>query len=89
LLNRTAAFLYSTAGPAGALNDIKSGKNVGYTCNNSAVAFSAAAGWDPTSGLLIFSSARWIRLISHPPPGWGSPNFPKLLAAAKTVKSSS
>jgi tripeptidyl-peptidase-1 len=43
-------FLYLAAGPAGVFNDVTSGKNVGYTCNDTAVAFSAQKGWDPTTG---------------------------------------
>jgi tripeptidyl-peptidase-1 len=43
-------FLYQSAGPAGAFNDITKGKNVGFTCNDTAVAFSPGAGWDPVTG---------------------------------------
>jgi hypothetical protein len=50
LMRANAAFLYEFAGPAGALNDVTIGKNVGQGCNDSAVAFSAQKGWDPTTG---------------------------------------
>jgi tripeptidyl-peptidase-1 len=56
-------FLYQSAGPGGAFNDITKGKNVGYTCNDTAVGFAAQKGWDPVTG-------------------FGTPNFPQLLAAA-------
>jgi predicted secreted protein len=45
-----AAFLYQFAGPAGAFNDVTIGKNVGFSCNDSAVAFTAQKGWDPATG---------------------------------------
>jgi tripeptidyl-peptidase-1 len=47
---RDIAFLYQFAGPAGAFNDVTTGKNVGISCNSSAVAFNAQEGWDPTTG---------------------------------------
>jgi hypothetical protein len=50
LTRANAAFLYQLAGPAGALNGVTIGKNVGWSCNDSAVAFSAQKGWDPTTG---------------------------------------
>jgi tripeptidyl-peptidase-1 len=54
-------FLYQTAGPAGAFNDITEGKNAGFTCNNTAVAFSAQKGWDPTTG---FGTPNFAKLLS-------------------------
>jgi hypothetical protein len=47
-----AAFLYQSAGPASAFNDVTIGKNVGASCDSSAVAFNAQKGWDPTTGVL-------------------------------------
>jgi tripeptidyl-peptidase-1 len=53
-------FLYLAAGPAGVFNDVTSGKNVGYTCNKTAVAFSAQKGWDPTTG---FGTPNYPKLL--------------------------
>ena len=44
-------WLYSTASDA--FTDITEGKNVGFTCPDSAVAFEATTGWDPVTGKII------------------------------------
>ncbi|KAJ7046119.1 subtilisin-like protein [Mycena alexandri] len=41
-------FIYSTA--SNTFTDITTGRNPGYHCNDSAVAFDAVAGWDPLTG---------------------------------------
>jgi tripeptidyl-peptidase I len=53
-------FLYLAAGPASVFNDITNGKNVGFTCNETAVPFSAQKGWDPTTG---FGTPNYPKLL--------------------------
>jgi hypothetical protein len=70
LMRANAAFLYQFAGPAGALNDVTIGKNVGESCNDSAVAFSAQKGWDPTTGAsvrvwLLKVSLTFVQRLRH------------------------
>jgi hypothetical protein len=50
LTSADSAFLYQFAGPAGVFNDVTIGKNVGFVCNDTAVAFNAQKGWDPVTG---------------------------------------
>jgi tripeptidyl-peptidase-1 len=79
------AFLYLSAAPAGVFNDVISGKNPGLTCNDTAVAFSAQAGWDPATGMHAWMYSELI--LTRTDAGFGTPNYPKLLAAAG-IKSS-
>jgi tripeptidyl-peptidase-1 len=53
-------FLYLVAGPAGVLNDVTSGKNVGPPCNNTTIAFTAQKGWDATTG---FGTPNYPKLL--------------------------
>ncbi|KIP02046.1 hypothetical protein PHLGIDRAFT_79697 [Phlebiopsis gigantea 11061_1 CR5-6] len=41
-------WIYSSA--SSAFTDVTEGKNVGYTCPNSAISFTATEGWDPLTG---------------------------------------
>ncbi|KAJ7435976.1 family S53 protease-like protein [Mycena galericulata] len=52
-------FIYSKA--SNAFTDITIGKNPGYHCNDSAVAFDAVAGWDPLSG---FGTPKFSELLA-------------------------
>jgi hypothetical protein len=66
-LNRSSAWLYSVAAPAGALNDITIGTNPGYVCagNSSAAAFAAGKGWDPVTGESLCFSVSVVGASDH------------------------
>ncbi|KAJ6602910.1 family S53 protease-like protein [Mycena sp. CBHHK59/15] len=52
-------FIYSKA--SNAFTDITTGKNPGYHCSDSAVAFDAVAGWDPLTG---FGTPKFSELLA-------------------------